>query len=197
VVSPSADLALSMVGAPDPVLVGDPLVYTLTISNGGPATATSVRLTNTLPAGVVFVSATPGGFTTNGSVVTFTNLGSIGSGGQVTATITVNPALAGTITNSASVGSGVPDPFKGNHSVSVKTLVEAVKMTVTRSGNTFTISWPASATGFVLESANSLTPPVTWTTVTSPPTQVVGDQKMVTISTASGNRFFRLHATGP
>jgi uncharacterized repeat protein (TIGR01451 family)/uncharacterized delta-60 repeat protein len=197
VVSPSADLALSMAGAPDPVVVGNPLVYTLTISNEGPATATSVRLTNTLPASVVFVSATPAGFTTNGAVVTFTNLGNIGSGGQLTATITVNPALAGTITNSASVGSGVPDPFKGNNSAAVKTVVEAVKITVTRSGNTFTISWPVSATGFVLESASSLIPPVTWTVVTSPPTQVVGDQNTVTISTANGNRFFRLHNTGP
>src|SRR6185436_3412420 len=72
VASPTSDLLLTLEDAPDPVGVGQTLTYTLVVSNGGPATAASVRLTNTLPAGVSFVSASPAGYSLNGNVVTFT-----------------------------------------------------------------------------------------------------------------------------
>jgi uncharacterized repeat protein (TIGR01451 family) len=197
VASPTSDLSLTLSDAPDPVSVGSTLTYTLTVSNGGPATATSVKLTNTLPAGVTFLSASPGGYVVNGNVISFPSLGDLGSGSTVTATIQVRPDAPGTITNNASVSTTTTDPLKANNNASVKTVVEGVQLSVVRSGSNIIISWPASATGYVLESTPSLQSPVTWTQVTTPPPQLVGDQKTVTIGTTNTSLFFRLHGTGP
>src|SRR5262249_22384237 len=54
-----ADLALSKpVNDPTPV-VGETITYTVTLSNSGPDAATDVQVTDHLPAGLSFVSATP------------------------------------------------------------------------------------------------------------------------------------------
>ena len=58
-VRPVADLSLTKADSPDPVLAGEQLTYTLTVDNAGPRSATAVQLTDTLPATVTFVSATP------------------------------------------------------------------------------------------------------------------------------------------
>ena len=39
--------------------MGDTITYTVTLSNNGPNTATGVQVTDLLPAGLSFVSATP------------------------------------------------------------------------------------------------------------------------------------------
>jgi uncharacterized repeat protein (TIGR01451 family)/uncharacterized delta-60 repeat protein len=198
VVPPSADLALALVDEPDPVAVGSSLIYTLTVSNLGPATAVNVKLTNTLPASVNFVSATPPDYSRTGNTVIFNNLGNIGSGTETTVTIVVQPTAAGEITDTATVGSLITDALKANNTASVKTVVGGgVKLTVARSGNNFVMSWPASAANYVLESANTLNTPITWSQVTTPPAQLVGDQKVVTVGTTNASRFFRLRATGP
>ena len=56
---PAADLSLTNTDSPDPVLAGQLLTYTLTAQNAGPSDATEVELTDDLPAGVTFDSATP------------------------------------------------------------------------------------------------------------------------------------------
>jgi len=91
----------------------------------------------------------------------------------------------------------VLDPLKGNNTFLVKTVVAFPEFTVSRSGNNLVISWPASATDYTLESAASLTPPVVWTPVTTPPALTVGDQKVITLPMGGGDEFFRLRAVGP
>jgi uncharacterized repeat protein (TIGR01451 family) len=54
----TADLRLLMTDAPDPVIERSPLTYTLVITNVGPATATGIKITDTLPASVNFITAT-------------------------------------------------------------------------------------------------------------------------------------------
>ncbi len=54
-----ADLALSKtVDQPSPDL-GDQVTFTVTLTDGGPATATGVTVLDALPAGLTFVAATP------------------------------------------------------------------------------------------------------------------------------------------
>ena len=62
---------------------------------------------------------------------------------------------------------------------------------ITRSSNRVTLSWPASATGFVLESAPNLSPATSWTPITTGITTNV-DQAVFLSSPAVGASFFRL-----
>jgi RHS repeat-associated protein len=58
-------------------------------------------------------------------------------------------------------------------------------------GKTLTLSWPASATGYLLQSTSNLAGAVTWNPVTNSVT-VDGDQNTVTVDITSQGRFFRL-----
>ncbi|MCI0613806.1 DUF11 domain-containing protein, partial [bacterium] len=53
----SAELVLQKSDSPDPVGAGATLTYTITVDNFGPNNAKDSVLTDTLPAGVTFVSA--------------------------------------------------------------------------------------------------------------------------------------------
>src|SRR5207237_1242006 len=46
----SADLAITKVDTPDPVVAGNNITYTITVNNAGPSNAASVSLSDTLPA---------------------------------------------------------------------------------------------------------------------------------------------------
>src|SRR5262245_61910744 len=54
-----ADLALTKSVSNAAPNVGDTITFTITLSNSGPDAATSVQVTDVLPAGFTFVSATP------------------------------------------------------------------------------------------------------------------------------------------
>jgi uncharacterized repeat protein (TIGR01451 family) len=201
VVSPTADLALGLVDAPDPVLVGSDLTYTITVQNLGPATATGVVAYDTLPPTVNFISASPANsYTIAGQLVTFTNLGNLASGAQTNLTIVVQPVVAGTITDSASSYSGIVDPLKANNSASVKTIVQSgivptVTLSISLAGSDVIIAWPVNPGNFILESAPNLNAPVVWSAATIPPPVVVGGQNMVTVPISGSGQFFRLHGT--
>ena len=88
---------------PDP---GQTITYTVGVENEGPSTAAGVILTDPIPAGLTFVSATMEGQagSSNGTTVTFPSI-DIDSGQTATATLTftVDTTSTGTITNTASV----------------------------------------------------------------------------------------------
>jgi uncharacterized repeat protein (TIGR01451 family) len=121
-----ADLSITKSASPDPVTPGSTLTYTLTAKNNGPADATNVIVTDTLPAGVTLVSATPSQGTCSGGVTC--NLGNLASGASATITIevTVDAATAcgATLSNLASVVSDVPDPDLTNNTASAATRVD-------------------------------------------------------------------------
>ena len=58
--------------------------------------------------------------------------------------------------------------------------------------NSVIISWPASASGWVLRQSSTLDPSAAWTDVGSP-VVVNGEDNTVTQAVASGNRFYRLN----
>jgi uncharacterized repeat protein (TIGR01451 family) len=119
-VNTAADLALTLVASPNPAPVGGALVYELTVTNRGPAYAYEVWLTNTLPAGVTFVSAiAPDGFCTHNSGVVTCALGSLTAGSSTPVAITVLPGSVGRFTNSAVVRSAAIDAVPANDVASV------------------------------------------------------------------------------
>jgi uncharacterized repeat protein (TIGR01451 family) len=123
--SPGADLSITKTDNPDPVVAGQNLTYTITVNNAGPSNATNVVVTDTLPAGVTFVSTSGCAGDPNG--VPTCNLGTINAGGnkQYTVTVTVNAGTTGTLTNNVSVTSNTADPNAANNSASATTTVNA------------------------------------------------------------------------
>ncbi len=75
--------------------------YTVTVSNGGPLIATDVRVTDALPSGATFSSASSGCSDSN-AIVTCT-VGSIVAGGNVSFTISVHWTASGPVYDSASL----------------------------------------------------------------------------------------------
>lgn len=119
------------------------ITYTLTVRNLGPNTAPSVVLTDTLPPGVTFISASNGG-TLSGNVVTWPVLGSLANGAARTRTVTVRAPEAGTLVNLAASTAGTTDPNPANNDGSlpagrVTTTVAGVDVAASKTG-------PASAT---------------------------------------------------
>ena len=111
-VTPVADVGLGKVG-PANVLAASNLVYTISVTNFGPSSASSVTVTDTLPLGVTFVSASGGGVNTSG-VVSWT-LGTLTSGQVSNLTVTVTAPASGTLTNVANVSSPTGDPNSTNN----------------------------------------------------------------------------------
>ncbi len=120
----SVDLNLTLTDAPDPVAAGGVLTYTITASNSGPSTATTVVVTNTLPSGVNFIGATSslGSITQSGSTVT-ANLGTLLAGQSASITITVVAPTVGTITDTATITATESDTNQANNTASVTTSV--------------------------------------------------------------------------
>ncbi|MDD2358181.1 MAG: hypothetical protein PHX13_09760, partial [Thiovulaceae bacterium] len=145
VTAPSADLALTNTDSPDPVITNSSLTYTLGVTNNGPQTATSLTLTDTLPAGVTYLNASGTGWSCSQSsgTVTCTN-SSLASGASSNVTITLtSPSTAGTITNTATVTSAVTDPTPANNtnitqSTTVNTPSADLALTKTAPANALT-----------------------------------------------------------
>jgi uncharacterized repeat protein (TIGR01451 family) len=148
-VTASADLSITKTDSPDPVLAGDDLTYTITVTNGGPSTANDVEITDELPDGTTFVEGVDGNGATicallqPGTVVC--DLGSMAPGATVTVylTVTVDADVPpdAVLENSATVTSSTPDPDPSDNTVTASTNVDTAadiwidKTAVQRSGN--------------------------------------------------------------
>jgi uncharacterized repeat protein (TIGR01451 family) len=94
------------------ITLGADQVYTLTVTNHGPSTATAVLLTDTLPANADFVSATGGLTPINGKIV-FSAL-KLAVGSTLAGSIEVRPRGPGALNNHAVATAVEPDPTGKN-----------------------------------------------------------------------------------
>ena len=117
------------------------MTYTLTVTNNGTASATGVTLTDTLPSGAAFVSAT-GGAKPTGGVLTFT-LGDLAAGADSKVTIVVTPAAAGSLNDVAKVSMDQTEPNPANSTVTLSTTVTSAGGT---QGTTSPTATPAAPT---------------------------------------------------
>jgi len=119
-VEPGADLAMSTTHT-GTFVAGENGAYTLTVTNNGPSPAVGLTITDTLPDGLEFVSATGTGWTcsASGQTVTCTNPASLAGGASSTITLTAAVGdTAPSVTNTALVSATTADPAPGNNSSS-------------------------------------------------------------------------------
>ncbi len=123
--TPLADLAVGMTGPSSQVFSNDWMTYGVSITNLGPASASNVMLTNTLPTNVLYKSVSPASLVPSiqGSNVIF-NLGQLASGAFANLHLTVQPTNAGTKTFVSVVNStSVTDTNLANNSASINVVV--------------------------------------------------------------------------
>lgn len=114
-----ADLKLTLSEPWDPALAGAPYSYSLTVQNLGPSAASLVTVTDTLPAGAAFASASAGCAHDAGLVTC--DLGTLNGGVSSTVVVTVVPAAGASITNTASASTASSDPVPANDTASATT----------------------------------------------------------------------------
>lgn len=106
----SADLRLTKTAVNPSVTVGQNVTFIITLTNNGPATATNVAVTDQLPAGLAFVSATPGQGTFDAATGVWT-VGTLAVNTSVTLEITATLTTSDPVANIAQVtNSDQPDP---------------------------------------------------------------------------------------
>src|SRR5438477_496969 len=101
----SANLALTKSDSPDPVLAGNNITYTLTVTNNGPSDATGVSLSDAIPPCTSFVSASGGGTLPAGVVGCFPYTTLFRSNKSVTLVVKVDSSRTTNISNTASTTS--------------------------------------------------------------------------------------------
>ncbi|MGA7751397.1 MAG: C25 family cysteine peptidase [Candidatus Sulfotelmatobacter sp.] len=192
----SADLSVTNSPNPVPAQAGNNIIYTQVVSNAGPSAASSVTLTNTLPANTTSVSLTgPAGWTCTLATLTCTDPTlATGSPATITYTVKVNAGTAaGTAVNeTATVSSTTSDANSANNTAVASDVVATATqadLVVTNSATPSSLSagsnvtytqavtnnGPAAATGTTFSETlppntnfQSITIPAGWTCPTLP-----------------------------
>jgi uncharacterized repeat protein (TIGR01451 family)/fimbrial isopeptide formation D2 family protein len=162
--TPEADLSITKVG-PAATVAGTSLVYTIVVTNNGPSNAADVRVSDTTPAGLIFVS-------NSGDCVTAfpCDLGTLppSQSRTITATFDVPPTYTAPdpIVNTASVSSPTTDPNASNNAVTVQTrLSREADVEISKSGTPSNVRAGETVT-FVLTAINHGPAPVNGLEVT-------------------------------
>lgn len=126
-VGPNADVAIVKTG-PDYGAAGYPLTYTLSVVNNGPATAEDVEVTDPLPAGLSYQSATPSvGSCSESSGTVSCALGDMALNATAQIVIVAVPqdsVVGTTVVNTATATSPTPDANLTNNTSTVTTPIE-------------------------------------------------------------------------
>jgi uncharacterized repeat protein (TIGR01451 family) len=136
-VSSSADLAITKTGGASGTQ-GGTVTYTLSVTNHGPNAAQNVSVTDMLPSGETFVSASVG----SGSGTSYAaNLGTVAASGSVTiilvARISASVPNGSTLTDTATVSSSTSDPNLANNTAQTSTTVAGqADLSVSQTGPT-------------------------------------------------------------
>jgi len=117
------DVGVAMAAAPEPVVAGETMTFTLTATGYGPSTADNVIVTDILPSELTFVSASAG-CSVSGQTVSCL-MGNLGTGDQAVATIQarVSPAATGIVLNTATVASDLFDENTANNTASTSSTI--------------------------------------------------------------------------
>lgn len=166
---PPTDLAVSLTG-PRFAFASSNITYSILATNAGTAAAYSVVVTDSVPVGATFVSATAGGANSAG-IVTW-SLGNLAANAVTNVSLTVAAPASGSVTNLASAGESNSDTNPANNiSASVVTAIAplpvagpiAVVGGIPRvswnvaTGPTYSVLWSTNVAGPYVTNASGLT----------------------------------------
>jgi len=121
----AADLSVSKTANASSVIAGETLTYTITVTNAGPAAATQIVLTDTLPAAVSVVTAPPNCVANNGVLICPVGDLAAGQATDFDLVVAVAPDARNSLTNAVTVSSTEIDPHPANNSDTAVTPVTA------------------------------------------------------------------------
>jgi uncharacterized repeat protein (TIGR01451 family) len=190
------DISVSM-SAQTNVALNSSINYSITVANLGVDTAAGVVLTDVLPVGVTYVSATPSqGSCTFGAGTVSCNLGPVAISGGASVAIVVTATNIGNITNTAFVSTTSSESNTGNNSATFVTTVNASGSSPVLVGSSY--SGGAFSGGFVSEAGVTYEVQYSHSVVQEPwitLTNIVGDGVLKTFTDptpAPDRRFYRI-----
>ena len=165
----TADLSVTLIDAPDPVVGLGNLIYIVTAANAGPSDASLLSVTQTLPAGSTFSSLTAVGWSCGTGVGTVTcTRPSLPAGANATFYVQVSAGPAGgTVTSTATVSATQGDPNTADNTATEQTTVNGVPyadLSVALTDGGVTALWGRPLT-YTLTVTNGGPDPVTGATV--------------------------------
>ncbi|MFA6956956.1 MAG: C25 family cysteine peptidase [Thermoanaerobaculia bacterium] len=156
----TADLSVVKTDLADPVTTGSILTYNIVVTNNGPAAATNITVSDTLPANTTYQSvvSTRGVCSHNGLIPGAVNctIAGLGVGGTATITLQVNVLASASgqppLSNTVNVSSTTPEPTGAttNNSSTASTVVLAstaasmLEADAVLNGSTVDLTWSTS-----------------------------------------------------
>ena len=143
ITSALADIAVRVMDAPDPLLVGNRLTYSAVVENLGPSGARDVRLSAELPSGLGSLAST--GAVCLGKTKVVCSVGDLASGQRVTVTLMGTPESAGILRAVFRTTGATTDPNSANDeavtstAVTGRPLLAATMTEQSRSGSNLTL----------------------------------------------------------
>jgi uncharacterized repeat protein (TIGR01451 family) len=157
--TPQADLSVTKDDGKSSAVPGTNDTYTLTVSNAGPSTVTTVNLTDSVPAALLNpVFGTPSSGSYDPATGIWSGL-SLAAGQSITITLsgTVDPAATGALTNTAHVAPppGVTDPNPANNNDSdTDTLTPEADLAITNTDGVTSVV-PGTSTTYTIVVGNN------------------------------------------
>jgi uncharacterized repeat protein (TIGR01451 family) len=192
-VSSVDDLFVAQTATPDPVLVDGNLVYSITVTNRGFYPVPAVTVVDGLPDTVRLVSARASqGTCINAAGIVTCTLGQLGKGASATITILAIASTTGVLTNRVTVNSPTSAPTNPDLTSELQTsVITTPTISFERAGNRLLLSWPRATGNFVLEAADDLFPPKSWSAAKTP-VEITEERITTTVKLSGTARFYRL-----
>jgi uncharacterized repeat protein (TIGR01451 family) len=123
VVAPLVDLSIVKSGSPARQEGLGNITWTMVVKNNGPDTDTGVKVSDPMPAGNTFVSATTTQGSCTGGAVLNCDIGTMAVDATVTITLVTSPSTFGTQTNTAVVSGDKPETTLANNTATASVVI--------------------------------------------------------------------------